>query len=78
VNEAARLTELAKLEDGNVLASAVSVSGAGDDEAQCWAVGEIVFLRGRAVPTQLARPVQSETGPESDSGPAADAGTLRG
>lgn len=61
VNEAARLTELAKLEDGNVLASAVSVSGARDAEAQRWAVGEIVFLRGRSAPTQLARPRQAET-----------------
>ena len=33
VNEAARLTELAKLEDGHVLASAVAVSGALDAEA---------------------------------------------
>ncbi|NDJ89946.1 adenylate/guanylate cyclase domain-containing protein [Mycolicibacter kumamotonensis] len=57
VNEAARLTELAKLEQGHVLASAVAVSGAVDSEALCWEVGEIVELRGRAVPTQLARPV---------------------
>ncbi|WP_109403048.1 adenylate/guanylate cyclase domain-containing protein [Mycolicibacter heraklionensis] len=57
VNEAARLTELAKLEDGHVLASAVAVSGAVDAEALCWEVGEIVELRGRAVPTQLARPL---------------------
>ena len=33
VNEAARLTELAKLEDGHVLASAIAVSGALDAEA---------------------------------------------
>ncbi|OBK87745.1 adenylyl cyclase [Mycolicibacter sinensis] len=57
VNEAARLTELAKLEAGHVLASAVAVSGAVDAEALCWEVGEIVELRGRAVPTQLARPL---------------------
>lgn len=57
VNEAARLTELAKLEEGHVLASAVAVSGAVDAEALCWEVGEIVELRGRAVPTQLARPL---------------------
>ena len=57
VNEAARLTELAKLEDGHVLASAVAVSGAVDAEALCWEVGEIVELRGRTVPTQLARPL---------------------
>ncbi|MGO8965207.1 adenylate/guanylate cyclase domain-containing protein [Mycobacterium sp.] len=57
VNEAARLTELAKLEDGHVLASAVAVSGALDAEALCWDVAEVVALRGRTVPTQLARPL---------------------
>jgi len=56
VNEAARLTELAKLESGHVLASAIAVSGALDAEALCWDVGEIVELRGRTAPTQLARP----------------------
>ena len=57
VNEAARLTELAKLEEGHVLASAIAVSGALDAEALCWDVGEVVSLRGRAAPTQLARPL---------------------
>src|ERR1700716_113868 len=57
VNEAARLTELAKLETGHVLASAIAVSGALDAEALCWDVDEVVSLRGRSAPTQLARPV---------------------
>lgn len=57
VNEAARLTELAKTESGHVLASATAVSGALDAEALCWQVGETVELRGRTGPTQLARPV---------------------
>ena len=57
VNEAARLTELAKLEEGHVLASAIAVSGALDAEALCWDVGEVVELRGRIAPTQLARPL---------------------
>ncbi|WP_406813811.1 adenylate/guanylate cyclase domain-containing protein [Mycobacterium sp. M23085] len=57
VNEAARLTELAKLEPGHVLASAIAVSGALDAEALCWDVGEVVELRGRRAPTQLARPL---------------------
>ncbi|WP_264034463.1 adenylate/guanylate cyclase domain-containing protein [Mycobacterium interjectum] len=61
VNEAARLTELAKLEPGHVLASAIAVSGALDAEALCWDVGEVVYLRGRAAPTQLARPVKLAT-----------------
>ncbi len=71
VNEAARLTELAKLEEGHVLASAIAVSGALDAEALCWEVGEIVELRGRVAPTQLARPLnlavrQAETAVEID------------
>jgi len=57
VNEAARLTELAKLESGHVLGSAIAVSGALDAEALCWDVGEVVELRGRTAPTQLARPL---------------------
>ena len=61
VNEAARLTELAKLEPGHVLASAIAVSGALDAEALCWDVGEVVELRGRTAPTQLARPVHLAT-----------------
>ena len=40
-----------------MLASAIAVSGALDAEALCWDVGEIVELRGRAAPTQLARPL---------------------
>jgi len=40
-----------------VLASAIAVSGALDAEALCWDVGEIVELRGRTAPTQLARPL---------------------
>jgi adenylate cyclase len=67
VNEAARLTELAKLEEGHVLASAIAVSGALDAEALCWDVGEIVELRGRSAPTQLARPLNLVVpGGESD------------
>ena len=40
-----------------MLASAIAVSGALDAEALCWDVGEIVELRGRTAPTQLARPL---------------------
>jgi adenylate cyclase len=49
------------MEEGHVLASAIAVSGALDAEALCWDVGEIVELRGRTVPTQLARPVNLVT-----------------
>jgi adenylate cyclase len=49
-----------------VLASAISVSGALDAEALCWDVGEIVELRGRRAPTQLARPLNLvESGQQS-------------
>ncbi|MDG3009363.1 adenylate/guanylate cyclase domain-containing protein [Rhodococcus sp. D2-41] len=57
VNEAARLTELAKHEPGGVLASAVTIQSARDVEAFQWEVDETVQLRGRALPTQLARPI---------------------
>jgi adenylate cyclase len=70
VNEAARLTELAKLEEGHVLASAIAVSGALDAEALCWDVGETVELRGRSAPTQLARPLtlaSPRPAPESEA-----------
>ncbi len=67
VNEAARLTELAKLEDGHVLASAVAVSGALDAEALCWDVAEVVALRGRIAPTQLARPLNLAASEEVSS-----------
>ena len=59
VNEAARLTELAKNEEGHVLASAIAVSQAVDAEALRWNVGEVVDLRGRTASTQLARPVRA-------------------
>jgi adenylate cyclase len=61
VNEAARLTELAKLDPGRVLASATAVSDASDTEAFAWTVGGIVQLRGRTEPTQLAHPVKLAT-----------------
>ncbi|MGB8407505.1 MAG: adenylate/guanylate cyclase domain-containing protein [Mycobacterium sp.] len=67
VNEAARLTELAKLEEGHVLASAIAVSGALDAEALCWDVGEIVELRGRTAPTQLARPLSLASPPQPEA-----------
>jgi len=62
VNEAARLTELAKGEAGHVLASATAVSGAGQAEAASWDLGEEVALRGRSAPTLLARPVAAVCG----------------
>jgi adenylate cyclase len=57
VNEAARLCEMAKSEDGRVLASAAAVAAAGDDERRHWRLGDDVVLRGRDETTQLAKPV---------------------
>jgi adenylate cyclase len=56
VNEAARLTELAKGEQGHLLASAAIVEMAGEKEARCWEIGDAAELRGRSEPTRLARP----------------------
>jgi adenylate cyclase len=58
VNEAARLSELAKRRPERLLASAAVVERAGPDEAACWEVREEVVLRGRAEPTGLAVPLQ--------------------
>ena len=55
VNEAARLSDLAKEREG-VLASEAIVSAAGGAEAARWTVGDSVTLRGRAEPTRLASP----------------------
>lgn len=56
VNEAARLTELAKTEDGRILASSAVVDLARNGEAALWRLGEEVQLRGRTEHTQLAYP----------------------
>jgi len=57
VNEASRLTELAKQHDGRVLASEAALSRAGaEDEAARWTLGDTETLRGRAEPTRLAAP----------------------
>jgi adenylate cyclase len=57
VNEASRLTELAKQHEGRVLASEAALRRAGDaDEARRWTLGATETLRGRAAPTRLAAP----------------------
>lgn len=55
VNEAARLSELAKREPGRVLASGAAVARAGA-EAAAWALDGEVVVRGRSEPTRLGRP----------------------
>jgi adenylate cyclase len=56
VNEAARLSDLAKTKAGRLLASAFTVAESGSDEAAYWQTGEDVLLRGRQRPTTLAEP----------------------
>jgi adenylate cyclase len=56
VNEAARLSDLAKSNAGRLLASAITVAESGPEEAAHWQTGEDVLLRGRQQPTTLAEP----------------------
>jgi adenylate cyclase len=56
VNEAARLSELAKGRESRLLASYAAVERADPAEAVHWARGEDVVLRGRTTPTSLAQP----------------------
>jgi adenylate cyclase len=56
VNEAARLTELARDRDGRLVASARIVEAAGEQEAARWRLDGEVVLRGRPEPTRLAEP----------------------
>jgi adenylate cyclase len=55
VNEAARLSELAKQRPERVLASAAALDRS-PEEAEGWRVTESAVLRGRLAPTQLAHP----------------------
>jgi adenylate cyclase len=57
VNEAARLSELAKSQPARLLASAEAVSAASQNERAHWSLGETVTLRGHDQPTRLATPV---------------------
>ncbi len=56
VNEAARLTELAKSTDGRVLASGTVLDGADAAEAANWRPNGEATVRGRTEPTRLAVP----------------------
>ena len=53
VNEAARLTELAKSVPGTLAASADAVSGASEEERGPWVAHETVTLRGRTAATTV-------------------------
>lgn len=56
VNEAARLSELAKSDDGRLLASATVVGLAGPEEQRRWEPEGQAVLRGRLQPTLVMRP----------------------
>ncbi|MEJ5928736.1 adenylate/guanylate cyclase domain-containing protein [Corynebacterium sp. H128] len=58
VNQAARLTELAKDTPGRVLTSASTLRAANEAEQARWTVLKSVELRGRGELTQLARPIR--------------------
>ena len=58
VNEAARLTELAKDREPMVLASAAAVDAARPPECTFWLISGSADLRGRAQPTRLATPIE--------------------
>ncbi len=61
VNEAARLTELAKANPARLLASEEIVLRAGDRELSRWRLGDPFPLRGRPGPTRVASPVEPQS-----------------
>ncbi|GAA1816000.1 adenylate/guanylate cyclase domain-containing protein [Actinomadura chokoriensis] len=63
VNEAARLTDMAKNTEERVLAAGSLVARADPEEAARWSLGEEVTLRGRTQVTVLAMPRPSERVP---------------
>jgi adenylate cyclase len=56
VNEAARLSDIAKSTNERLLASATVVAAAKTSEASHWRLGNTVTLRGRPARTRLATP----------------------
>ena len=58
VNEAARLTELAKDTPGQVLTNSSTLRGANEAEQARWTLMKSIELRGRRRMTQLARPIR--------------------
>ena len=56
VNQASRLTELAKQREGRILASGAALAAARDGEREHWACEGDVVLRGRGDATELAIP----------------------
>jgi adenylate cyclase len=75
VNEAARLSDLAKTTPGRLLASGDTVTGAGEEAARWHQDGEVV-LRGRISPTVLMEPVSAVAEEGRVLQPPATAGTI--
>jgi adenylate cyclase len=65
VNEAARLTDLAKRVPGNILASEVAVEQASEEEQRNWTAGRSLRLRGREAPTRTYGSVDGGKGGEN-------------
>jgi adenylate cyclase len=76
VNEAARLSDLAKSGEGRVLASATALERGGEERSQ-WEIVREVTLRGRPRPTTIAIPTAKEARREQDVEAAGAAATPR-
>ncbi|WP_018653802.1 adenylate/guanylate cyclase domain-containing protein [Actinomadura flavalba] len=74
VNEAARLSDLAKTADARVLAAGRLLDDAHPAESGAWDLGRSVTLRGRGAPTRLATPRPE---PDADGEDAASRPTRR-
>ena len=66
VNEAARLTELAKDTPGQVLTNAATLKTANEAEQARWTMMKSIELRGRHRMTQLARPIRATLAERSE------------
>jgi adenylate cyclase len=74
VNEASRLTELAKRTEERVMASDAALDRANAGESARWEIAEQVELRGRSTPTTVAVP-RAPRAHESSGAPAGRSGT---
>ena len=67
VNEAARLTELAKDTPGRVLTNSATLKAANEAEQARWTLLKSIELRGRRRMTQLARPIRATLADRSET-----------
>lgn len=65
VNEAARLTDLAKRDPSRVFASQSILLEAPPEEQALWTLGQEIQLHGRTAPTQTAHPIAATPSPAS-------------